>query len=339
MVKMKSWRADRFGDPAEVLRLVELEVPEPPEQGVTVRVAATGIGAPDFLMLKGGYPTAKTLPVTPGQEVVGQVVAAGAGSKFKPGDRVMGQTLYYQGWGGYAEYCLLPDFRTFLAPDWLSDEQAAGFIIPYKTAYAGLITRCELKRGEIMLVLGAAGSSGVAAIQLGKHLGARIIAVASGKDKLDFCKSIGADDAISYRDGNVVDQVMKLTDGKGVNVVYDPVGGDFGEAMMQTLAPEGRFALIGFASGRWPNIDTQQIVLKNCSVVGVQASGGLQATGRPQAALEKSMLAMLDMAKQGSISIPIGRIFEFDEMPAVIKLLEAGPPPGKLILRGTGKSS
>ena len=333
MAKMKSWRADRFGNPAEVLRLVELELPEPPEECVAVRVAATGIGAPDFLMLKGGYPTVKTTPVTPGQEVVGQVVAAGAGSKFKIGDRVMGQTLYYDGWGGYAEYCLVPDFRTYLAPDWLSDEQAAGFIIPYKTAYAALVTRCELKPGETMLVLGAAGSSGVAAIQLGKHLGARIIAVASGKDKLDFCKSIGADDVISYRDGSVVDQVKTLTGGKGVNVVFDPVGGDFGEEMVQTLAPQGRFALIGYASGRWPNIDTQQIVLKDCSVVGVQASG------RPQAELEKSMLAMLDMAKHGSIRLPIGRTFEFDEVPDVIKLLEAGPPPGKLILCGTGKSS
>jgi NADPH2:quinone reductase len=329
MVMTKSWRADRFGNPAEVLRLVELDLPDPPEKCVAVRVAATGIGGPDFLMLKGGYPMVKAPPVSPGQEVVGTVTAAGPGSKFKPGDRVMGQTLYYDGWGGYAEYCLLPDFRTYLAPDWLSDEQAAGFIIPYKTAYAALVTRTELKPGETLLVLGAAGSSGVAAIQLGKHLGARIIAVASARDKLDFCKSIGADEVINYREANVVDQVAALTNGKGVDIVFDPVGGAFAEEMMQTLAPQGRFALIGYSSGRWPNIDSRQIVLKDCSVVGVQASG------RPRAELEKSMLAMLEMARQGSITLPIGRIFEFDEVPTVIQLLEAGPPPGKLILRGT----
>jgi len=330
---MKSWRADRFGNPADVLRLIEIEVPEPPEKCVTVRVASTGIGGPDYLMIKGGYPTVKAPPVSPGQEVVGKVVAVGPGSKFKVGDRVMGQTLYYDGWGGYAEYCLVADFRTYIAPDWLSDDEAAGFIIPYKTAYAALVTRTELKPGETMLVLGAAGSSGVAAIQLGKHLGARIIAVASSKDKLDFCKSIGADEAVSHRTEHVVEQIKMLTGGKGVNVVFDPVGGDFAEAMVETLAPQGRFALIGYSSGRWPTIDSRRIVLKDCSVVGVQASG------RPQAELEKSMQAMLEMAKNRSIKLPIGRTFEFNEVPAVIELLESGPPPGKLILHGTGDSS
>lgn len=329
MTKMKSWRADRFGNPAEVLHLVDIDLPDPPEKCVAVRVAATGIGGPDFLMIKGGYPMVHVPPVSPGQEVVGIVTAAGLGSRFKPGDRVMGQTHYYDGWGGYAEYSLLSDFRTYLAPDWLSDEQAAGFIIPYKTAYAALVTRVALRPEETMLVLGAAGSCGVAAIQLGKHLGARIIAVASSQEKLDFCKSIGADEVISHRDGHVAERVKTLTDGRGVDVVFDPVGGHFAETMVQTLARQGRFALIGYSGGHWPNIDARQIVLKDCSVVGVQASG------RPAAELEKSMLTMLDLARQGSITLPIGRIFEFDEVPEVIRLLEAGPPPGKLILRGT----
>lgn len=333
MMPMKSWRADRFGNPAEVLRLVTLERPVPPAQCVTVRVVATGIGAPDYLMLKGGYPMAPQPPVTPGQEVVGEVVAVGAGSKFRIGDRIMGQTLYHDGWGGFAEYCLVPDFRAYRAPDWLSDDAAAGFVIPYKTAYAALVSRTGLAAGETLLVLGAAGSSGVAAIQLGRHLGARIIAVAGSREKCDFCTSIGADHGVSHRDGDVIEQIMALTGGRGVDVIFDPVGGAFGEAMVETLAPQGRFALIGYASGRWPTIDARQIVLKDCSVVGVLASG------KSQHEIEQAMATMLDLARRGCIKIPIGRTFEFDDVPAVIRLLEEGPPPGKLILRGTGGSA
>ncbi|MDO8703742.1 MAG: NADPH:quinone oxidoreductase family protein [Sulfuricaulis sp.] len=332
MVLMKSWRAEAFGKPRDVLRLREIELPQPPQKCVAVRVSAVGVGLPDLFMTQGIYPLVKAPPVSPGQEVVGEVVAAGAGAQFSVGDRVMGLTQYAQGWGGYSQYCLMADHRVCLAPACLSDEEAAGFCIPFRTAHAALVTRTALKPGETLLVLGAAGSSGSAAIQLGKSMGATVIAVASSTEKLEFCERIGAQHLINYKDkaGDFVEAVKRLTGGRGVDVIFDPVGGETCERAAHCLARYGRIGLVGFASGSWPRLDPLDMVLKNYSALGVFA-GGLALAEEGQ-----TFVDLCALAEQGKIKTPIARVFAFDEVLSALKLLETSPPPGKMIIKVKG---
>lgn len=316
-----------FGAPEKVLQLVEEPTPRPPARCVLVRIRAAGVGLPDLLMTRGVYPLVKSPPVSPGQEVVGEVVAVGDDSKFAVGDRVMGLAQYQQGFGGYADHCLMMDHRTCIAPPFLNDEEAAGFVIPFKTAYGALVTRTELRHGETLLVLGGAGSSGCAAIQLGKRLGATVIAIAGSEDKLSFCRDMGADHAVSYKAGDVSEAINDLTGGRGANVVFDPVGGTVGEQSTKCIARYGRIGLVGFASGSWPRLDPLDMVLKNYSAVGVLA-GALSSKDDAQA-YER----LCDMASRREIRTPIGRVFSFEEVHHVMKLLEEGPPPGKMIIK------
>lgn len=198
---MNIWRADTFGDPQNVLKKVELDLPPVPDGCVAVRVAASGVGLPDLMMVQGGYPLVTKPPVTPGQEVVGEIVAVGAGVELPIGKRVMTTTLFQQAWGGFAETCLSNSWGVLSpAPKRLSDEQAAGFLIPFHTAHGALVQRANVQKGETLLVLGGAGSSGSAAIQVGKALGATVIAAAGSKEKVAFCLAQGADHAVNYRD-------------------------------------------------------------------------------------------------------------------------------------------
>lgn len=323
---MKTWRADSFGDPADVLHLQEIAIPEPREKFMVVRVLAIGVGLPDVLMLKGVYPLVKSPPVSPGQELVGEVVAVASGSKFAIGDRVMGTSNFPQAQGAFSEYCAMPEGGACLAPAALSNEQAAGFVIPFKTAYVGLVLRCALKAGETLLVLGGAGSSGQAAIQLGKCLGATVIAVAGSQDKLNFCKEMGADHAISYRDGDIASTVNQLTNGKGVDVVFDPVGGKTSEQTANCIARHGRIGLVGFASGIWPTFEPVDMVMKNYSAVGVFA-------GNISSAETKACFEMLcAYAEQGKLVTPVAQVFNFEDVPLALAIMQNHPPSGKLIV-------
>jgi len=324
---MKTWRADSFGEPADVLCLQEIAIPEPSDRYMVVRVLVAGVGLPDVLMLKGIYPLVKTPPVSPGQELVGEVVAVASGSKFSVGDRVMGTSNFPQAQGAFSEYCVMPEGGACLAPAVLSNEQAAGFIIPFKTAYVGLVLRCALKAGETLLVLGGSGSSGQAAIQLGKCLGATVIAVASSQDKLDFCKAMGADHVISYRDGNMAAAVSGLTNGKGVDVVFDPVGGKTSEQTTNCIARHGRIGLVGFASGSWPTFQPVDMVMKNYSAVGVFAGNISSAETR---ACFETLGAYAD---QGKLVTPVAQVFDFENVPTALELMEKAPPSGKFVIK------
>ncbi|MHC4422482.1 MAG: zinc-binding dehydrogenase [Planctomycetota bacterium] len=223
---MKAWMVTAVGAPADVLEIGEREPPDPVpgEVGVEVRVAAAGL--PDVFMCRGQYEFDPPLPFTPGEEVAGVVTDARHAPGFEPGQRVMGVTAFYRGHGGFAERSVLVADATWPIPEEMSDVDAAAFGIPFRTAYLGLVTRGRLSEGETLLVHGAAGGTGFAAVQVGKAVGARVIAVASGAEKCQACRESGANEVIDRSQRDFVDTVKALTEGRGVDVVFDPVGGD-----------------------------------------------------------------------------------------------------------------
>src|ERR1700686_4393325 len=196
---MRAWQVNATGEPAEVLHPVELARPEPGPGQIRVRVTAAGIGLPDVLMCRGTYPLTPPLPFTPGQEATGVITAVGDGVTNQVGSRVMFVSTFYDGHGSFAEECLALSSTAFPVPDGLTDTEAAGFWIPHLTAWIGLVDRGHLAAEEWLAVLGAAGGSGIAAVQLGRALGARIIAVVSDDERAAFCRGLGAEITLNHR--------------------------------------------------------------------------------------------------------------------------------------------
>jgi NADPH:quinone reductase len=236
MVTGRVWRAHAFGDPASVLHLEEECFASPPQGRILVRVAAAGIGLPDLLLLGGRFPGVSKPPITPGQEVVGEVVEIAKGSNFAIGDRVMGMTPFMEGQGDFGEYAFVVEAKAIHAPDLLSDEMAAGFLIGFRTAHAAFVDRAPIRAGQTVLILGGAGSSGAAAIQLATAPGARVTAVAGGPEKCAFCLRIGASAAIDHK--AVADLSLALREAagpSGIDLIFDPVGGATAKAAAITL--------------------------------------------------------------------------------------------------------
>ena len=323
---MRAWEVDRHGDPADVLRLVDKAPPEPGPGQIRVRVRATGIGLPDVLMCRGTYPMTPSLPFTPGQEVVGDVTAIGAGVALPVGTRVMATTLFPTGWGGFAEETLASAEGAYEAPPGLSDEDAAGFWIPYFTAWIGLVNRGALQPGEWLVVLGAAGGSGSAAVQIGRALGARVIAVAGGDEKLQYCRDLGAEFVVDHRAGPIKDALRDITGGNRVAAIYDPVGGAAADDAVRAIANEGRFLVIGFASGDWPTVDPRRLLGRNYSAVGVFPS----AYDRP--ALDEVHRRLCGLVAAGELRSTVREIVPFDDLPAALARLAGREILGKLVL-------
>lgn len=265
---MRGWLVHELGAPDDALTWHD-DLPDPvPGPGqVSVRVRAAACNFPDILACQGTYQEKAALPFTPGIEVAGEVVAAGEGARFAPGDRVIG--LPVLGAGGYAEMTVLPDDATFAWPEGMTPAQAAAMIVTYQTGYCALVHRAQLRDGETLLVHAAAGGVGTAAVQLGKALGARVIGTAGGPEKCAVAKDMGCDDVVDYRDVDLVAAVKDLTGGRGADVVYDPVGGDVFDASRRITAFEGRILVIGFAGGRIAEAPTNHVLMKNYSVIGV----------------------------------------------------------------------
>ncbi len=271
--RMRAWQVQGKGEPIDVLRAVELDRPEPGPGQLRIRVTAAGIGLPDVLMCRGTYPLTPPLPFTPGQEATGVVTAVGDGVHLAIGARVMCVTMFYVGHGSFAEECLVDAASAFAVPDGLSDIEAAGFWIPHLTGWIGLVDRARIEAGDWLAVLGASGGSGIAAVQIGKALGARVIAVVGDDARATFCRRLGADATVDYRAGPVGAALRDATGGRGVDVIYDPVGGSVAEDAATALARHGRLLAVGFASGRWPKLDTHAMVVTNTSLLGVFAGG------------------------------------------------------------------
>ncbi len=270
---MRAWQVTGQGEPREVIRVASAELPPGPlgDGELKIRVCAAALGFPDVLMCRGIYPLTPPLPFTPGQEFFGEVSAAGAGTTTPVGARLMGIAAFMVGHGSFAEECKTHESTTFPVPEGMSAEQAAGFTIQYHTAYIGLKRRAKLAAGETLLVTGAAGGTGAAAIQMGKALGAHVIAAAGGPDKAGACRAMGADLAIDYFAEDFVAAVNAATEGRGADVVFDPVGGETFEKSLACLAMEGRILPIGFACGRWGAVSPELFAFKNASLVGAIA--------------------------------------------------------------------
>jgi len=233
---------------------------------VRLRVAACGVNFPDVLIVEGKYQFKPEPPFSPGGEVAGTVIETAPDvTGFAVGDAVIATTL----WGGFAEEIVTTPDRLMRRPDSMDEVTAAGFAITYGTTYHALVQRAAIRTGETLLVLGAAGGVGVAAVQLGKALGARVIAAAGSADKLAFARAQGADATVNYAEPGFRDRLKELTGGRGVDVVYDPVGGELTELSLRSLAWNGRHLVVGFASGEIPRIPANLTLLKGCSVVGV----------------------------------------------------------------------
>ena len=264
---MFGWQVHELGDPADALVWGEIPDPEPGPGQVLVRVHAVACNFPDILLCQGRYQEKPEPPFTPGMEIAGEVVAAGEGAVARVGDRVLGMPP--MGEGGYAELAVLDADATLPWPDGMSAGQAAGMFVTYQTGICALEHRAKLQAGETLLVHAAAGGVGSAAVQLGKALGARVIGTAGGADKCAVARQMGADDVVDYATEDLVTRVKELTDGRGADVIYDPIGGDVFDASRRLVAFEGRILVIGFVAGRFAEAPTNHVLIKNYAVVGV----------------------------------------------------------------------
>lgn len=322
---MQAWLVNGTGAPSAVLERVERPAPEVGPGLLRARVHAAGCGLPDVLMCRGSYPLTPPRPFTPGQEIAGEVLEVGPGGESRVGERIMGVTAFPTGFGGFADEALVYDHFALPIPTDMSDEQAAAFSIPYHTAWVGLVRRAALAPKETLLVLGASGGTGSAAVQLGRALGARVIATAGGPDKLAFCRSLGADEVIDHRCEDVAERVRELTGGTGAEVIYDPVGGDAYEAARRCIASEGRLCVVGFASGDWGRPSAAHMATQNYSVVGVMPSGYDRAFRLDAHA------RMTELFARGELRPPV-EVRPTAELPQVLEALAARQVRGKRVV-------
>ena len=325
---MRAWQVNGQGEPREVIRVANVELPALLGEGeLRIRVYGAALGFPDVLMCRGSYPLTPSLPFTPGQEFFGEVIAAGAGTQTPVGTRLMGIAAFMAGQGSFAEECKTHESMTFPVPKGMSAEEAAGFTIQFHTAYIGLKRRARLAPGETLLVTGAAGGTGAAAIQVGRALGARVIAAAGGADKVAACRAMGADLAIDYLAEDFVAAVNAATGGRGADVVFDPVGGETFEKSLGCLAMEGRILPIGFASGKWGRVSPELFAFKNASLVG--AIAGMFP--------RQDMLAMHDeilkLHAAGNLKPSTDRVIGFDAIGAALQDLADRKVRGRVVAR------
>ena len=305
-----------------------VEAPEPGPGTVLIDVLAAGVGLPDAFMCQGNYAlTPGHFPFTQGEEVVGRILSWGEGVEGRRvGERVMAVTSFFTGDGGFAERCLGLDDFCLPVPEDMADVEGAGFLIPFHTAYIALVERGRVEKGETLVVIGGAGGTGQAAMQIGKAIGARVIATAGGPQKAEFCRSLGADHVVDYHEQEIAESVRDLTDGRGADVIYDPVGGPAFESATACIAPGGRILAIGYASGSWGRVDTSHLVYNNYSVVGVVPSH------YDRAFKERTQAQLLDWRREGRLGLQIDDILPFEALPEALERLLDGGVRGKLVL-------
>ena len=302
---MKAVLCKQYGPPSD---LVVEEVPSlhPGADQVLIAVHACGVNFPDTLIIQGKYQFKPVLPFSPGAEVSGVVKEVGPGvTRFQRGDRVIAGTT----WGGYAQETLAQADRVIRMPDDMDFQTAAAFLVTYGTSYHALKDRAELKAGETVLVLGAAGGVGLAAVEIAKVMGARVIAAASTEDKLAVCRRYGADHTINYASEDLPERINTLTGGSGVDVVYDPVGGDLSEPALRSLAWRGRFLAVGFAAGGIPKMPLNLPLLKGCSIVGV--FWGASMINEPER-IEAGLQELVTWAHEGKLHPRVHAVYPLE---------------------------
>jgi NADPH2:quinone reductase len=324
---MKAWRVNELGEPRSVLQLEEVPDLTPAAGELLVKVLAAAANFPDVLLCRGEYQVKPPLPFTPGVELCGEVLALGEGvSGFAVGQRVVGQPNLPN--GAFAEQTIMPQERTFAAPEGLDDAEASALCIGYQTGWFALHRRTQLKAGETLLVHAAAGGVGSAAVQLGKAAGAKVIGVVGGADKAEYCRQLGADLVVDRRSEDFVQAVKEFTGGRGADVVYDPVGGDAYARSTKCIAFEGRILVIGFASGTIPTPALNHALIKNYSIIGLH--WGLYNTYEP-AAVRACHEELTRMAAAGEIRPLISERLALADVADGIARLGEGTTVGRVV--------
>jgi NADPH2:quinone reductase len=296
------------------------------DSAVRLKIHAAGINFADLLLVSGQYQEKPPLPFIPGAEVAGVITEVGAGvSNLKAGDRVMALT----GTGAFAEEAVVDAARIFPIPDKMDFPSAAGFPVTYGTSHGAFDWRAHLKPGEWLLVLGAAGGVGLTAVEIGKAMGAQVIACAGGAEKLAIAKSHGADHLIDYSSEDIRVRVKEITGGHGADVVYDPVGGDAFDASLRSIAWAGRIIIIGFASGRVPQVPANIVLVKNIDIIGFYW-GSHQ--GRKPELLRDSFAQLFRWFEEGKLKPHVSQKLDLKEAAAALDLLRQRKSTGKVVL-------
>lgn len=304
---------------------MEVDDPVAAAGEVVVDVVAAGLNFPDTLIIEGRYQFKPDLPFVPGGEAAGVISAVGDGvGHLSVGQRVIALSTY----GAFAEKWAVPATGVIPIPDALDFESAAGFGLTYGTSYHALVQRARLQPGEKLLVLGAAGGVGSAAIEIGKHLGAEVIAAASTTEKLAFAADLGADHLVDYTTENLRDRIKEITGGSGVDVVYDPVGGDLTEQAFRSLAWNGRHLVVGFAAGEIPELPVNLALLKGASLVGV--FWGRSLSEEPRRALQ-NFVELTELADAGVIHPRVSQRFTLDRYEEAFAVFENRSVMGKAV--------
>ena len=322
---MRAIVCKEFGPP-EKLVVEDLPTPSITEHQVLLDVKACGVNFPDLLIIENKYQFKPPLPFSPGGEVSGVVKTVGAKvTTLKPGDRVLGAP----GFGGFAEEIAIDARNCVPIPASMPFDVAAAFLFTYGTSHYALKDRAALKPGETLLVLGAAGGVGLAAVELGKAMGAKVIAAASSAEKIAVCREHGADEGIDYSTEDLKERIKALTGGNGADVIYDPVGGDFSEQAFRSIAWEGRFLVIGFAAGPIPKIPLNLVLLKGAQIVGVfWGSFTMREPGRHAANIQE----LMEWYSAGKLKPRISATYPFARVAEALGDLAARRVKGKVVL-------
>jgi NADPH:quinone reductase len=323
---MKAILCTRYGTPDD-LELADIPEPKAGPGEVVVKLHAAALNFFDTLIIAGKYQYKPTPPFSPAAEFAGIVESLGANvTSFKPGDRVLGYMTY----GAARERVAVNAARLTRMPDALDFDRAAGICITYGTTFHALKDRAELKRGESLAVLGAAGGVGLAAIELGKIMGARVIACASSDEKIAFARKHGADEGINYTKDDLKEALRQVTDGRGADVIYDPVGGPYTEPALRSIAWKGRLLVVGFAAGEIPKLPLNLVLLKGCDVRGVFWGSW---TERDPAGDRANTEQLLTWCVEGKLSSHVHAVYPLADAPAALKAIAARQVMGKVILR------
>jgi NADPH2:quinone reductase len=307
------------------------DLPDPEADGsLRIRIEASGINFFDQLLIAGTYQSKPQLPFIPGGEVAGVVTAAPDGSAFSVGDRVAAMvTQDGLRSGGYADSTSAFEPVTFRLPDSMPWQEGAAFLLTYLTGWFGLVRRAALQPGETLLVHGGAGGVGTAAIQLGKAFGARVMATAGSDAKLEICRRMGADECWNYKETDWVAAVKEATGGRGADVVYDPIGGDVFDRSTKAIAFEGRLIVVGFTSGRIPELRANHVLVKNYSVVGLHF--GAYNLAKPEL-VPQAWAELVRLYEAGKIKPLVSATYPLAEARTALEAVGSGQTTGKVVL-------
>jgi NADPH2:quinone reductase len=323
---MKAVLCTHFGSPGE-LEFADIAEPQAAAGQAVVRIKAAALNFFDTLIIAGKYQHKPPFPFSPAAEFSGVVESVGPGvDGIAPGDRVMGNI----GWGAARVAVAVPADQLVKIPDALDFERAAGLTVTYATTLYALRERAALAPGETLVVLGASGGTGLAAIEIGKVMGARVIACASSAEKLDFARDHGADETVNYAAEDLREALKRLGGERGVEVVYDPVGGPYAEPAVRSLGWEGRYLVVGFAAGEIPKLPLNLVLLKSCDIRGVLWGSWVRREPKAQRAL---MTQIVDWCAQGKLSAHVHAVYPLAEIVAALKAIADRKVMGKIVLR------